>query len=266
MLTLLFISVVFVNNAFAAAPLARVVVAKSGGNYTTIKAALAAITPTATNPYVIEVWPGVYTETSAVVLKSYVHLKGSGRDVTTVKTSLGTNDNVISAVGLTNVTISGLNMAGGQRGIYWNTTDGTVSDNLLSDNWMGITMVGDTSTPLKSVHFTRNIVRKNTGYGIEFSGATAVATDNIISGNCTVTGAAGITIAGDNGPTPPFANLIISGNVISANNCTGIIVHYDSAPVISNNEIFNNVNGISYSYVTSGGLPTTTHFPILELM
>ncbi len=251
----LLMSGIFANQAFAAAPLARIVVAKSGGNYTTITAALNAITPTATNPYVIEVWPGVYTETTSVNLKSYVHLKGSGRDVTTVKTSQGTNASVIIADGLTKVSISGLNITGGQYGIFWARTDGTISDNQLSNNSLGISMqgAGDTSNPLKSVSFIGNIVNNNTSYGIEFNRATAVATDNIITRNCTA-GGYGITIANDRGATPPYANLVISGNVINAHNCTAIGVAYDSAPTISNNEISDNASGILYTYVTSGGV------------
>lgn len=61
----------------------RVVVAKSGGDFTSISDALAAITDaTQGNPYLIKVAPGVYTET--VTMKSFVNIAGSGELVTTI--------------------------------------------------------------------------------------------------------------------------------------------------------------------------------------
>ena len=59
------------------------VVAKSGGDYTTITAALAAITnASATNPYLVYVAPGVYTE--QVTMKPYVDIQGSGELTTKI--------------------------------------------------------------------------------------------------------------------------------------------------------------------------------------
>ena len=59
-------------------------VATSGGNFTSVNAALASITTNdASNRYVIKVAPGVYTET-AVVLKDYVDIEGSGEDTTII--------------------------------------------------------------------------------------------------------------------------------------------------------------------------------------
>ncbi len=59
-----------------------VVVAKSGGDYTTINDALANISPSSTDRYLILVMPGTYTE--QVVLPAYVHLKGAGVESTIV--------------------------------------------------------------------------------------------------------------------------------------------------------------------------------------
>jgi hypothetical protein len=60
-------------------PAREVWVAPSGGDFTTVTAALASITDaSSTNPYVVRIAPGVYDEPSTVVLKNHVALVGSG--------------------------------------------------------------------------------------------------------------------------------------------------------------------------------------------
>lgn len=231
---------------------ARVVVAKSGGNYTTITAALNAITPTATNPYVIEVWPGVYTEPSTINLKSYVHLKGSGRDVTTVQTSIGTGADVIYAPGNTNVTISGLTITGGYHGIDFVNTSGAISENSVSNNsGNGITLYNP-NVPMTSTHtvqITGNKVIGNLAGGIAAVLVNILVTDNVISGNGTTFANPGL-----------YLNMVgksnVSGNEIASNGY-GINMYENSTPSISNNLIIDNVaGGIAYRTATAAGTLT----------
>ena len=58
-----------------------ILVAVSGGDFTSLSAALASITDaSASNPYLIRVAPGIYDET--IDLKNYVDIEGSGEGVT----------------------------------------------------------------------------------------------------------------------------------------------------------------------------------------
>ena len=67
-----------------------ITVAKSGGDFTSVAAALNSIgDAAAANPYLVRVMPGVYTETDLVTVKSYVHVQGSG-PLATVVTSART--------------------------------------------------------------------------------------------------------------------------------------------------------------------------------
>ena len=65
-------------------------VAKSGGDFTSVAAALASITGnSADQPYVVKVAPGVYSEPGGIDLKSYVDVVGSGQDATTISCACG---------------------------------------------------------------------------------------------------------------------------------------------------------------------------------
>jgi hypothetical protein len=63
-----------------------VVVAKSGGDYTTVQAAINSIVDaTASNPYLVWVAPGVYSE--QVTMAPHVHLQGAGQEATVISST-----------------------------------------------------------------------------------------------------------------------------------------------------------------------------------
>jgi hypothetical protein len=67
-----------------------IVVAKSGGDFTSVAAALNSIAaPSETNRYLVRVAPGVYTESNAVQVPGYVHLQGDGPNVTVIVSARG---------------------------------------------------------------------------------------------------------------------------------------------------------------------------------
>lgn len=65
-------------------------VAKSGGDFTSVKAALDSITDNSSSkPYLVKIAPGVYTEPGGIALKDHVDIEGSGRHATTITCACG---------------------------------------------------------------------------------------------------------------------------------------------------------------------------------
>ena len=99
-----------------------VVVAKSGGDYTSVQAAIDSIgDASAGDPYLVWVAPGVYVE--EVTMKPYVHLQGAGQEATVVSLTI----HLTSHVSLRDLTVGGNGTSTALR-----ATDGT-TDTLMAD-------------------------------------------------------------------------------------------------------------------------------------
>lgn len=216
----------------------RVIVAKSGGDYTTISAALAAISPTASNPYLIDVMPGTYIEN--VTMKSYVHLRGAGRDVTTIQ-GASTSSPVVHIYWLTDVSVSGFTIKGigSHNGIRNDGSSPTISKNRITGASSGIVNDNDAS-PLIS----ENLITGNS-YGVFTQGPGAYQTSSAkpkIIGN-TITGNSVDGVTNTYGASP-----IIVGNTINANTGKGINnSNGGEISVIGNTIVGNGSHGIAAS-------------------
>ena len=208
----------------------RVVVAQSGGDYTTITAALAAITPSAANPFVIDVMPGTYTEN--IDIPSYVHLRGAGREVTTLSAT-STLNIAMTIDEVVDVTVSGLTITGGSSGIKVILSSPTIRDNNISDNRnYGHGIYNDNGSP----KITGNIF-SNSGTGIENLGGTPIIEGNVFDSNIY------------DGIWNNSSAAIIKGNTFIGNGSQyngdgGICNDNATTAVVSGNIFINNFDGI----------------------
>jgi hypothetical protein len=148
-------------------------VAKSGGDHTTLTAAMASITDaSATKSYLIRIAPGTYDEPGGVVLKSFVDIEGSGPNTTVVRCACSAvlslsvpatvnvrqltvrNDsssgvgsgielvNATGAVSLTDLTVIVTGTATFKRGIYLSDSAATITDTHITVSDTGYSAFG----------------------------------------------------------------------------------------------------------------------------
>lgn len=213
---------------------ARVVwVAESGGDHTTVQAALDAIgttLPAATEqqPYVVKIAPGTYA--GPVVMEDHVDIEGSGRSVTTLSgsgsdTSIDSDDSsaIVRVSGdiraeLRGLTIASIGEAGHQTGI---ATTGASTDLRLTDltviarftgPFAGITsgVANESSTPTMSDVTIRSSGGID-GRGVRnSSGASATITHSDVGGAGT---AVGFSVSNEGGSTADITHTQLIGSV-----------------------------------------------------
>lgn len=169
-------------------------VAKSGGDFTTVSAALASITDaSSTKRYVINIAPGTYDE-PPLSMKSFVELQGSGSSATLIRCTCpgtdlpanGANGAVINVGASVVTTISGLtainDATGDQYGVGIRTQSTTVTQVVVRD--VVVSVVGATSANyglylLGGATVTDSAVTATSGstataHGVSASGSTVI--------------------------------------------------------------------------------------------
>lgn len=165
-----------------------VVVALSGGDYTTISAALAAISASSSNRYLIKVMPGVYNE--QVTMEPYVDIEGSG-ELNTKITYAGS-----SSIGASTGTLFGAS----NSELRWLTVENTGGSThaIAINNWNNspqlthITAIASGGTYNYGIHNYEsstemmNIKTQASGgtgsYGVYNNFSSATIRDSVLSG------------------------------------------------------------------------------------
>ena len=160
-----------------------VVVAKSGGDFTSVQAAIDSITSAdVDNPYLVWIAPGVYEE--GVTMAPYVHLQGAGQEATIISSDTPETLYLAAHASIRDLTVLNAGTAYTDHAIFASSSD-TVTGTLLanvtvrgqgSGHWsQGITLEGsDTSATLLDVtaHAEGG---SDYNYGLKIrSGATAI--------------------------------------------------------------------------------------------
>lgn len=256
-----------------------ITVATSGGDFTSVSVALASLPDPNTTPTVIEVQPGTYIDSFS--LKSYVHLRGSGKEVTTIEGKMtvpndildvmisgfkihNTGNYAIECDYCKNLNVSNNSITGG--GLFLNnyyesgpSGNHEVRDNTITGCSYGMIVEVNSST---RVIISNNTISGNIGDGINGWGTGKV---KIIGNEITGNGNSGINIAANpliitgnnvsyNGGEgiSAYKTSIINGNTVIGNSGRGIICSSTcDSFTVTDNVIANNGSGISSQATTS---------------
>jgi len=198
-----------------------VTVAKSGGQYTDVKAAIDSINDAgADNPYLVYIGPGIYAVTSPIQLKAHVTVTGSGREATLLRGAISTEDKSSSAVilGADNAVLTqlGVENTGGSEnsiGIY-NSEDSPVLENIAVNASGGTTIHGVCN--YHSSPTMTNVTVTGSGSGGTFfnAGVYNIQSSSPTMTNVTVTASGGTNNYGiyNESSSPTMINVTVTGS------------------------------------------------------
>ena len=169
----------------------RLVVAISGGNYTSIQSAITAaisMTPTAINPILIQVYPGVYAETNPIIIPQYVTVRGMGRNADVIVTP-------------TTSTTAAIFQMSGNSALFAVTVNG-------ANGIGGIGVNAPSSIPFCSI---RNVSANNVDIAFRCSGVDSIMLADYCSAFSTSTSNVGTGFIVENSGTMRCSNCTASG-------------------------------------------------------
>ncbi len=218
-----------------------ITVAKSGGDYTSVKSALDSITDaSASKRYQVLVYPGTYTE-NAMIIPDYVGVKAAGGLENTIIEAANTTDTIFTS-GLYSM-VEGFTLKGATSGTCYYTADESSLFNLSLENCdTGIEVTGSSTiltadeVVVKTGTFGK-VITVNSSAETIFSGVT-------INGGTITTGIE-ITGSGTIGTFP--------GAMITATNVTTALYVNDSA--VANIQQINVQNATTGIYLGPTGSP-----------
>jgi hypothetical protein len=198
-------------------------VAKSGGQFTSLSAALASITNNgAKQRYVIRVAPGNYTETAAVALKNYVDVEGSGQGVTTISCACGSDTSPVTDGSSAVLQVTGPGVHVSVRGVTVNNTGSSRS--FSAGIWTGSTAPGDVrldDVTATATGATNNRAISNTSSSPTMTNVTATAAGGTVNYGI-------INISS----VPTITNATVTATATGATNYG--VYNFSSSPTITN--------------------------------
>ena len=213
------------------------------GDYALLSTALAAITDaTSSNPYVIKIAPGIYTETAPVVLKDYVDVEGSGQDITTINCACGNASNTALSA-----TVSAGNIVAEIRHLTINNTGGG------NDYSTGVWTEDVADGSFSMLHVTATASGSGSSYYGVYNESSSPSMDNVTA---TATGGTynyGVYNYSSSSPTMNNVTATASGGTSNR----GVYNGSSSLPSIRNSSITGSPNSIVNSGSSSAQVADT---------
>ena len=215
------------------------------GDYALLSEALDSINDaTSSNPYVIKIAPGDYTENSNVAMKNYVDVEGSGQNTTTINCACSAINSAESSavISATNVTAEIRHLTINNTGVALDPDDPDANDT-STGVWTGNFGVADGSFSM--LHVTATATTGGTwGYGV-FNSSSSPSMTNVTA---TATGGTGSYGVFNESSSPTMNNVTATGT--DGRSSVGVENFLSSSPSM-NNVTATATTGGNFSYGVS---------------